>query len=34
MKQALKTLERGTIFEYAGQRWIVLEHNENGGTFA
>lgn len=32
MKQALNTLSRGTVFEYAGQRWIVLEHNENGGT--
>lgn len=32
MKQALNELTRGTAFEYAGQRWIVLEHNENGGT--
>lgn len=32
MKQALNTLERGTTFTYASQRWIVLEHNENGGT--
>lgn len=32
MKQALNTLTRGSVFEYAGQRWIVLEHNENGGT--
>ena len=32
MKQSLNTLARGSVFEYAGQRWIVLEHNENGGT--
>ena len=32
MKQALNTLARGTVFNYAGQRWIALEHNPNGST--
>ncbi len=33
MKQEiLKNLPRGTIFEYTGQRWIVLEHNLSGTT--
>lgn len=32
MKQVLNTLARGTVFNYAGQRWIVLEHDNNGGT--
>lgn len=27
MKKALKTAPRGTAFNYAGQRWVVLEHN-------
>ena len=30
MKKALKTAPRGTAFNYAGQRWVVLEHNEIG----
>ena len=30
MKKALKTAPRGTAFNYAGQRWIVLEHNATG----
>lgn len=32
MKQSIKTLERGTVFDYAGQRWIALEHDNNSGT--
>lgn len=27
MKKALKALERGTVFSYAGHRWIALEHD-------
>ena len=30
MKKALKTAPRGPAFNYAGQRWIVLEHNATG----
>ena len=30
MKKALKTVPRGTAFNYAGQRWVVLEHNATG----
>lgn len=30
--KALNTLARGTVFDYAGQHWIVLEHNENAST--
>ena len=30
MKKALKTAPRGTAFNYAGQRWVVLEHNTTG----
>ena len=30
MKKALKTAPRGTAFNYAGQRWVVLEHNAAG----
>jgi len=32
MKKALKTLDRGTAFAYAGQRWIALEHDPEGRT--
>lgn len=32
MKKALKTAARGTVFPYAGQRWIVLEHDAAGRT--
>lgn len=32
MKKALKAAARGTIFPYAGQRWIVLEHDASGRT--
>lgn len=32
MKKALKALTRGTIFPYAGQRWIALEHDATGRT--
>ena len=30
MKKALKTAPRGTAINYAGQRWVVLEHNATG----
>ena len=30
MKKALKPAPRGTAFNYAGQRWVVLEHNATG----
>lgn len=30
MKKALKTAPRGTAFNYAGQRWVVMEHNATG----
>lgn len=32
MKKALKAAARGTVFPYAGQRWIVLEHDAAGRT--
>lgn len=32
MKKALKAAARGTVFTYAGQRWIVLEHDASGHT--
>jgi hypothetical protein len=32
MKKALKTLDRGAAFAYAGQRWIALEHDPEGRT--
>ena len=32
MKKALKAATRGTVFPYAGQRWIVLEHDASGRT--
>lgn len=32
MKKALKTLDRGTAFDFAGQRWIALEHDPAGRT--
>lgn len=32
MKKALKTIERGTPFTFAGQRWIALEHDPAGRT--
>ena len=27
MKKALKTAARGTVFPYAGEKWVVLEHD-------
>lgn len=32
MKKALKAVARGTVFPYAGQKWVVLEHDANGRT--
>ena len=32
MKKALNTIDRGTSFSYAGQRWIALEHDPLGRT--
>ena len=32
MKKALKNIDRGTAFDYADQRWIVLEHDPAGRT--
>lgn len=32
MKKALKTAPCGTAFNYAGQRWIALEHDPAGRT--
>lgn len=32
MKKALKTAARGTIFPYAGEKWIALEHEASGRT--
>ena len=32
MKKALKSSPRGTAFTFAGQRWIVLEHDPAGRT--
>ena len=30
MKKALKSSPRGSAFTFAGQRWVVLEHNATG----
>lgn len=30
MKKALKSSPRGAAFTFAGQRWVVLEHNATG----
>lgn len=32
MKKALKTAARGTAFPYAGEKWVVLEHDPAGRT--
>ena len=32
MKKALKTAARGTVFPYAGEKWVVLEHEAGGRT--
>lgn len=32
MKKALKTTARGTVFPYAGEKWVVLEHDLAGRT--
>lgn len=32
MKKALKTAARGTVFPYAGEKWVVLEHDPAGRT--
>lgn len=32
MKKALKTAARGTIFLYAGEKWIALEHEDSDRT--
>lgn len=32
MKKALKTAARGTVFLYAGEKWVVLEHDPAGRT--
>lgn len=32
MKKALKTAARGTVFPYAGEKWIALEHEAGGRT--
>lgn len=32
MKKALKTTDRGTVFPYAGEKWVVLEHDLAGRT--
>ena len=32
MKKALKTTARGTVFPYAGEKWVVLEHDPAGRT--
>ena len=32
MKKALKTAARGTVFPYAGEKWIALEHEAAGRT--
>ena len=32
MKKALKTATRGTVFPYAGEKWVVLEHDPAGRT--
>lgn len=30
MKKALKTIDRGSVIDYAGQKWVVLEHDPAG----
>lgn len=32
MKKALKTAARGTVFPYAGEKWVALEHEAGGRT--
>ena len=32
MKKALKAAARGTVFPYAGEKWVVLEHEPAGRT--
>ena len=32
MKKALKTAARGTVFHYAAEKWVVLEHDPAGRT--
>ena len=32
MKKALKTAARGTVFPYAGEKWIALEHETGSRT--
>ena len=32
MKKTLKTAARGTVFPYAGEKWVVLEHDPAGRT--
>ena len=32
MKKALKTAARGTVFPYAAEKWVVLEHDPAGRT--
>lgn len=32
MKKALKTAARGTVFPYATEKWVVLEHDPAGRT--
>ena len=32
MKKSLKTAARGTVFPYAGEKWVVLEHEAGGRT--
>ena len=32
MKKALKDAARGTIFPYAGEKWVALEHEASGRT--
>ena len=32
MKKALKAAARGTVFPYAGEKWVVLEHEASGRT--
>ena len=32
MKKALKAAARGTIFSYAGEKWVALEHEASGRT--
>lgn len=32
MKKVLKTAARGTVFPYAGEKWVALEHDPAGRT--